>query len=266
MKREDKKRVERCYLENFLKLLGKTPDQIECGESPDFVVTLRGKRIGIEVTEYHSGLRGAGCRPRRAFEEEGDLLYQNISEEAKKYPELEGIGGSFSFKNLGVPPKSKHQEFIFQVIQLTREKAQDVIHKNSLKIEPNERFSLLKQYVKKLLLYNTGLPFHPHWGGIDVSFIAMNEDEFIAAIQPKINKSRAYREKMIKKGINKLWLLIVSGWSPSQTMPPLEHLEYKLKSFDRLNDALKTSEYNKVYLYQYMSDAIYEWPEWKRKR
>jgi hypothetical protein len=36
----------------------------------------------------------------------------------------------------------------------------------------------------------------------------------------------------------------------------------RLVSYENLNKLLEQSGYDKVYLYQYMLDAIYEWPGW----
>jgi hypothetical protein len=37
----DKKKIERFYLDEFFKILSKTPDEVQQGEAPDFIVKLR---------------------------------------------------------------------------------------------------------------------------------------------------------------------------------------------------------------------------------
>jgi hypothetical protein len=259
------KKVERFYLENFFKLLCGKPFEIKERESPDFIVTfLSIKKVGVEVVEYHSSLKTANGKPRRAFEETMDRLYKDLYEEAQKYPELIGIDVFLKFKELRVLPKSEHKEFTDQVIQLTLEKIQNIIHiSNSLEVKPDGRkYPLLHQYLDRVRLYKTDFPSHRHWGGVDASSIGLEENELIDAIQTKIKKAKTYRKEIIKEGIGELWLLIVSGYRPSQTLPPPEHLKYKLGSFDQLDNLLKASGYDKVYLYQYMFDIIYKWPGW----
>jgi hypothetical protein len=50
---DDKKKLERWYLDEMLSKLGLKPDEIVSRESPDFLVTFPGKeaRVGVEVTE-----------------------------------------------------------------------------------------------------------------------------------------------------------------------------------------------------------------------
>ena len=52
---DDKKRKELFYLKTFLELYGVSPIKINSDvESPDFIIDYSGKKIGIELTEYHS--------------------------------------------------------------------------------------------------------------------------------------------------------------------------------------------------------------------
>jgi hypothetical protein len=52
---DDKKSKELVYLKEFLKLYGVSPIKIYFDvESPDFIINCSGKKIGIELTEYHS--------------------------------------------------------------------------------------------------------------------------------------------------------------------------------------------------------------------
>jgi len=257
-----KKTNEKFHLENLFKFLVEKPFEIEDRESPDFIVTLMsGKKVGVEVVEYHSASKTTNGKPRRAFEETIDVLYKDLHQQAEKYPELKGIYGFFSFKEKRVAPRSKHKVFIDQAIQLTREKVHDLSQTNLLKVKPDGgKYPLLDQYLKELHLHKTEVSFHPQWGGVDASSVGLDEDELINAIQEKINKAGKYQVQ----GINELWLLIVSGHRLSQAMPPPEHLQYKLKSFGRLNNLLRKSGYNKVYLSQRMFAVIHEWPGWKK--
>lgn len=242
------------YLRNFLELLGEAPTQIEAGESPDFVVILRGKKIGIEVTEFHSDLKGVDDKPRRAIEETWNLLQKNLKKAVEKHPKLKGTYGFLMFKDLIVPPKSVHKEFVNEIIQLSL----TMICTNCEEIRPDEgKFPLLHQYLEKFRLKRINFAHHISWDwDQNASFIGLTEDELISAIQRKMNRADKYRGK----GIEELWLLVISGYRLSQAMPPF--LENKLSDFDRLNDILEESGYDKVYLYQYMFDVIYEWPGW----
>jgi hypothetical protein len=63
----EKKKIERFYLERFLELLRERPREIHGDETPDFIVIFPQKKVGVEVTGYHSPLAGEGGRDRRAL-------------------------------------------------------------------------------------------------------------------------------------------------------------------------------------------------------
>lgn len=48
---DKKKRHERFLLDRFLERQGMTPTSVDTGESPDFLITLDGRVVGVEVTE-----------------------------------------------------------------------------------------------------------------------------------------------------------------------------------------------------------------------
>jgi len=144
MSRKDR---EQSYLQNFLELLGE-PTQIEAGEAPDFIVDLRGKKIGVEITEYHSSLKGIDGKPRRAIEESLDLLYKILKRETSKYSELRGIDGYLDSKDMILIPKREHREVVNEIIQLTLEKIRRADKGwKSIEIEVNPQKSrLLEKY------------------------------------------------------------------------------------------------------------------------
>lgn len=259
-KMSKKKEVERFYLEKFLTILGKTYDHIDERESPDFIIFFQEHRVGVELTEYHSDLKGLNGKSRRQIEEERRFLMENLYNKIGTIPELRGIYVSIMPKGLKLIPKSKHREFANELIQLVRE----MIQMNCEEIETNDRFPVLSQYAKSLRLkrINSSYCFHWDWG--DASFIGLGEDEIIDAVRDKIEKSGTYKE-----AADELWLLVVSGGRLSQAFPPPYHLEYTLSSFNHLSALLGKSRYSKVYLYQYMFDSIHEYDgcwKWVKKQ
>jgi hypothetical protein len=59
-----KKQHERFLLDRFLEHQGITPTNIDPGESPDFLVTLDGRTVGIEVTELFIRSNKSGAHPQ----------------------------------------------------------------------------------------------------------------------------------------------------------------------------------------------------------
>ena len=248
---DKKKRIERFYLDEFLKLLGEKPDKIYEGETPDFVLELNQLSIGIELTEFHSDLKGDKGYPRRLIEESWTSLQQDIMKAVCKDAVLEKTNGFLTFKELDLPPKSKYDEFIEELIQLSHE----MLESNHDKIKPGSAYPLLNKYLKQFYLKRVDCYITWEWNHIS-SFIGLTETELIKTIQPKIKKSKHYR----KNDLDELWLIIVSGTNLSQTMPT--HLGETLRTFDTTNAILSESFFNKVFIYQYMLYVLYEWPEW----
>jgi len=246
-----KKDNERFYLDKFLALLSKVADEIHHEESPDFIVSIATKKIGIEVTDFHSDLKGESGRPRRAVEETWTLLQGMIMEEVDKYNKLKETFGLLSFKKLELPPKSKHKKFTDELIKLSLE----IIDSDYKVIKPGGKYPLLNKYLEKFCLERVGCYITWQWNH-NVSSIGITETRLINAIKSKIEKVVKYKEK----NIDDLWLLIVSGHMLSQAMGL--NLHYKLNTFDQLNNLLKHSGFNKIFIYQYMFDVIYKWPGW----
>jgi hypothetical protein len=249
----NKKKIERFYLNEFFKILGETAEDVKAGEAPDFIVKLRHSKIGIEVTEFHSDLKGEQDRPRRAVEEAWTSLQRVIMEKIGKYKELEDTSGTLFFKKLELPPTPKYKDFVIELVQLSLE----MIETNREEISPKSNYPLLNKYLDKFHLKKVGCYITWEWNH-NASSIGLTESELVDTIQPKLVKAESY----IKKNIDVLWLLVVSGSRLSQTMPV--HLANKLLSFKNLDYLLSRSVFDKIYIYQYMVGVIYEWPNWAK--
>ena len=244
-----KKRIERFYLNKFLALLGKVPDKITCGESPDFICILQQKKIGVEVTEFHFDLKSKKGSRRRAIEENWMSLQRMIMEKVEKCDALKDTNGLLFFKKLELPPRRKYGEFTDEVIKLSRE----MINSNCKEIRPGNNYPLLSKYLKRFRVEKCRCRITWEWN-YNVSSVGLTETALMKTVESKIVAD--YKGK----DIDEVWLLIVSGYRLSQALGI--RLSDKLNTFGRLNNLLSKSGYNKIYLYQYMIDVIYEWPGW----
>jgi hypothetical protein len=105
MTREVQKVVERQTLDMLLASLGLRLDQEpEASETPDFMVSLSGQRIGVEITMYSSGDTVDGGRGRRQVESEWEKL--RLASEAFRAarPELRDINVNYSTVVVQRPP------------------------------------------------------------------------------------------------------------------------------------------------------------------
>lgn len=244
-----KKREELFYLNKFLALLDIVPLSIEKRESPDFLVKFRESQIGIEVTGYHSGITDAKGRPRREIEEDWTYLQKKIMAEVNQHKELENTSGLIFFKKLKLPNRSEYNNFIGELVKF----ALDIIQKDINETEPDDIFPLLMKYIKKIFVKKAGCNIAWDWN-YNVSSVGLAESELINSVRSKLIAN--YSDSKF----DELWLLIVSGYRLSQAMGI--HLVYELNSYRNLKDMLRASCLNRVFIYQYMFDIIYEWPQW----
>lgn len=246
---DEKKKIECFYLDKFFTLLGTIPFRIICGESPDFVVAFERRKIGIEVTEFHSDLKGRKGSRRRAMEENWASLQGMIMDKVKECNELKDTNGLLFFKKQEVPPGRAHREFTDELIKLSRE----MINSDCKETRPEIDHPLLSKYLKRFHLEKCGCYMTWEWNH-NVLPIGVTEMVLIKTVESKILAD--YKGK----DIDEVWLLIVSGSRLSQALGM--HLSDKLNTFNRLNSLLGKSGYGKVYLYQYMLDVLYQWPGW----
>jgi hypothetical protein len=75
-----------------LSAYGTNPEDTERGENPpDFIVKTAKLRIAVEVTEFHSEVRGPTCHPRRLIEEEWTGLQRLIEDGREHHPDLKRL-------------------------------------------------------------------------------------------------------------------------------------------------------------------------------
>jgi hypothetical protein len=152
MTREVQKTSERETLDVVLAALGLRADQEpEAGETPDFIVSLAGRRIGVEVTMYSSTDTVAGGHRRRQVESEWDKLLAAARAHCSTRPELHDINVGLMFSG-PVPPRRLHVDFIKEVADFI------VAHRHELRSEEVEYWppiiatSLMAEYIQVLYL------------------------------------------------------------------------------------------------------------------
>ncbi len=207
------------YFDYFLQQAGYKPENIvhltEGKDPPDFIIVLDGKRIGIEVTGFHSQTKGSGGFQRRPVEEawrkfQQDFLMPRVREHSK----LNNIYGRLSFKKLNLPPSSKYSDFAREIVSFSLD------HCNLKEKEKKEynnfgaEFPIMTGYLRKFRLRNAGGYRTWEWN-YNVASVGIKEEELIATtIEPKINRLK----KPGWADLAEKWLLVVSGHQLSQHM------------------------------------------------
>jgi len=250
----NKKKCELFYLKKFLEFQEINPIDVFPSESPDFILGLPDKKIGIELTEYHSELNKGKGQTRRAMEENWKKLQDQIYEEIRLNEKFVGIKCEIYFKDIFLLPKKRESsDFINELKEYVIKSDGHGITSDSIPAQ----YKLLNNYVNKVKINKIHNNLYLKWeSNLRIGSIGIIEEELLNIINPKIEKSNEYNSK----NIDELWLLVVFGYRISQTIPP--RLENYVNDFNNLNYKLEHSKLNYVFLYLYMYDVVYKWPGW----
>jgi hypothetical protein len=202
MTRPSKKASERQTLDRVLSGLGLCPDTepVE-GETPDFMVTLSGRRIGVEVTMYRSGETVEGGSERRQAEAEWPKLLAASDAFRSARPELGDVNVGFMWKG-PVPPRRLHAEFMEEVAAFTRAH-RDELKSSDIDYWPQDfSTTLLREYLQTIYLR---IDRHAVWyTSLAAGFVALPETSTIAEIVAEKSRKRF-------RPADELWLVIQSG-------------------------------------------------------
>ena len=240
---------ERFYLDRFLILMNWIPESVQSSERPDFVVTLEGNRIGIEVSMYHSRAKDARGRPRRAMEEHWNCLQEELMKQVLGHKELSGACGFLQFKEQRLPTRRERSEFVREVINLSsRHCPKHEREEKELSLADHAtQCPTAARYLEEIRL--VGIP--ATWEhNLTVAFAGPEDGDLLALVSDKAKKTESYD----KSNLQGLWLLIVSGELLSQATRRI--LAEELNEKVDLNDALKQSLFDKTFLFQYMRDRV----------
>jgi len=252
---DNKKRKELYYLEPFLKLYGVSPTKINLNvESPDFIINYSDKKIGIELTEYHS-LQEVLGHSRREVESNWERIQGKIYEKIKLDKELMGTHVLMFLRKIILPSQGEISSFIEELINCTK---LFIVEDKKSSLVP-EAYKILNKYIDQIDVSKINDTSFLKWEcDINTGSIGLKEKELLNVITPKISKDKIY----YLKNLDELWLLVTFGWRISQSAPP--RLKYKLEEFKTLNLVLSKSSYTHVFLYLHWYDVIYRWPNWEK--
>src|SRR3990172_10698137 len=88
------------------------------GFTYELLSKLQQKKIGIELTEFHSGSKRRKGSFRRSGEDAWELVQTTIMEEVNKHHELNETSGLLFFKRMKLPSESERNKFVEELMQL----------------------------------------------------------------------------------------------------------------------------------------------------
>lgn len=247
--KKNQEQDERFYLKEFLPLLGFGGAGVaRGGDPPDFVISHEGKNIAVEVTEFHSDAKGENGYPRRVIEESWKHLSDTITRKREGFTDLDNIWCYLRFDKFITPPRNQHAAFAEELLTFIRERLEEITDEEREYQNFLAGKGLLSQYLKGLLVKKVGCYATWVWNK-SAGGVGLHETELLETIGPKL-----YTMSTVYEGI---WLLIVCGCEISQCMGFPD--EEKLNEFTAVNDLLTKSQYNKVFIFEYMATRVLEW-------
>ena len=249
MVRQSKKESERRTVDELLSALGMTPDKIEVSESPDFMLTMDGRTVGVEVTMYRSGTTVGGTRvKRRKVEAAWESLQLASREFRAAQPDISNVSVLLIFNNV-VPAPREHQQFMEEVaafirsqkIGLDRPVGRSYEFADRMKFQSREFASpLMKKYLHTVVLNRS--EFAEWNSSIDAGWVAgVSASALIGIVAEKA--ARPYRPS------DELWLIIQCSHRISETV---------ILSVDDLNAiSMQGGPFSRLYLLA--MDGVFQW-------
>jgi hypothetical protein len=247
---QEQKNEEEFYVQKFFEVMGWGAERIKRHERPDLIVTLRGHRIGVEVTMFHSAATDADGRPRRAMEQDCERIMQQLMKEVRRQTPLRGIHGYLKFQDFRVPSHEERSNFVAELVKVAlSERPPPGEEKRVFLEEHATNCPTATRYIETLKLVNKG--FHATWGhNLGVAFAGPSERDLPDLVQKKVGEAKSYKTE----ALDELWLLIVSGELLSQAARTISAEE--LNAWEEVTIPLNQSLYDKAFLFQYMRDRV----------
>lgn len=152
MTRLNQKEAERRTLNAALAALGLIPDREPAeGETPDFMLLLSGRTIGVEITMYPSGDIVEDGTGRRQVESEWELLKAAADSFRAEHPELRDVNIGLVFA-ASVPPRRQHAEFIAEIATFVGNHASALSSEDLTFWLPSFSSPLMRKFLRTLFL------------------------------------------------------------------------------------------------------------------
>lgn len=254
MTRPTQKKEELFSLKEFLRLL---PDEIRITnddrERPDFEVRrVEGFKIGLEIAQYHDNNSVVGVKTRRALEGDWNHLRIKINKLCASDLEVKSIHGHVSFEISCFPRKQEFDSFVDELLHCAKTNKEILPQRITEFLD----YPLLQKNLKSLRLREVACAVS--WdsnlraGWLDINIVSLEN-----MINQKVEDLEKYS---VEQDFDEYWLLIVSGGAISQSIGP--QVGERLGQMNKLDKVLKESKFARAYIFQYMTGAIYQWPDW----
>jgi hypothetical protein len=232
--------------ETLIKLLSTIHVQLDSqpleGETPDFMIPMSGRTIGVEVTMYQSGRTVAGLS-KRAIESEWEEFETSSQTFQRINTELTNVCILFRFKD-AIPPRRERNVFFREVLEFVRRTRIGNEHVDFWRGEITS--PLMSRYLKDIVLRPCE---RGQWdSNMTAGFIAVPAETISRIVTVK--SAKQYRPA------DELWLVIEGSHRPSEMILATRGVSELNASRDLLEN-LTASPFSRVYAFTAM--GLFRW-------
>jgi hypothetical protein len=245
MTRQSQKESERGTLDVLLSALSMTPDKIDDGEQPDFMLTVCGRTIGVEVRMYQSGTTVGSGFGQRQVESEWEALQLASREFRAAQADIRNVSVGLMFNDV-VPARREHQEFMQEVAAFIRSRVNEITSETRAFWSQQFISPLMKKYLRTLNLRTS--EFAEWYSSITAGWVARPDSTLAGIVAEKAAKT--YRPS------DELWLIVQCSHRISETVLPLEGVT-------ALNAiSMQSGPFSKIYLLAI--GGVFQWDQFDR--
>lgn len=248
MTTSDQKKRERSILNQYLPSVGLDGGIVVEQERPDFVITKCGRKVGVEITEYHQSNYSCQSYSRTQVEAEWYKFRSDVIEYREAHEGLEGLSVLLTFAELKVPNGNDRSDFI-EAVHKEIERLKPDISDQFTQIRVNEKSpAILQRYLTKIDVRLVGCYMEWDWNHM-VASVGTSDEELFNILYTKLALTR-------DEEIDELHL-VLAGDGPTGG----SYIGYLspniLAGWGQLNAALDRSDYDLVIILNYGESCVW---------
>jgi hypothetical protein len=245
MTQASQKAVERQTVEMLVSVLALTPDAVEEGETPDWVLSVSGRTVGVEVTMYQSGSTVAARFGRRQVESEWEILKRAADTLRAAEPDLRDMNIGLMFRD-SAPGRREHAAFLAEIAAFVRAHAHELGATDTDYWPPAFASPLMIKYLRTLCVRRDA--FAEWYSSIASGWVGRPDATLAEIVATKAAKTYRHTDE--------LWLAIQCSHRISEIVLPLDGAA-DFDAVPELTASLRDGPFAKAYVLAV--GGIFEW-------
>ena len=179
MTRDTQKQRERQILNFYLQKVKLSAIVLQGPEPPDFVLEIEGRRIGVEVMEYHQQFKTSDGYSRREVEAAWKKVRDYIATFRRSRREFDSLSVLLWFKAIRVPSSGEMPRFV-EELAVVLAKVRPAPNSESVRVELSSfDSSTLKKYVHAITVAYVEAYMEPDWIILPDRLVRMTKNWFL---------------------------------------------------------------------------------------